>query len=263
MRRLVFWLVIGFGLLGPTYHASGRERVEEGEQVLMMDRQDRTFVGVVTTSGEAALVIEDEQGRTIERPWDEIRSVSRFVVPSSRRERVKRRESGVLGRVPLLWLHGEFGGSSAGFGTNVGVSFKTRTWPTLQVRRLALREGILGHGHPTRVPYIDYDETAILVVPRRTYRYVAIQGGGGLAWIEGTERGRYLRTVYSSFGDPWFYQYERQRIRTVGLAGSLGATWTPSRFWGLGVTVLGDANLERPFWGVFLGLQVGHLTRRH
>lgn len=267
MASVSAWLAIAImAVMGRSAVAAAEPHVSKGDQVLMTDLDGRTFIGVVTTAGAASLVISDPQGRSIERPWEDVRDVTRFVVPpATRREQVARRESGVLGRMPLLWVDAGAGGASAEGLWQLGLSGQWKRAPVIRVRYVHLWED--SHAYLVdRVPYEDTDETAVLAQWRGSRRYGSVAAGLGFSWVQGIQRGDYSHSTYlfSPYGDHELARhYTSRRFDTVGVAAELDATWTPSRFWGLGMTVLGDANPERPFWGVSFGLQVGHVTRRH
>lgn len=265
MRNLQSFVILLLLLAAssPWPAAAARPRVDVGTSVIVTDTAGQVVIGVVESVDDEGVRIEDGNGRIVERSWESVRDVTRFTVPSTYAQKAKRRRSGWLADVPLAWVEGGYAAApAAGFGTAVAVNLQIRETLAVQARHLQIRENFHGHGDPPTYPEERFDETAILISARRAYRFGALSASAGPSWLSGIERGEFLHRGPGDSGwAPYFH--DGLRVRTVGAAAALNATWTPSRFFGVGVTALGDLNAARSFWGLSLGFHVGYITRKH
>jgi len=95
---------------------------------------------------------------------------------------------------------------------------------------------------------------------KSSYGVVSISAGLGL--VGGVKRGSYLRSNFQS-GYGWFTivrdEYEKNEFLTIGIPAEIQAYWTPFSKLGIGLTLYGNLNPEKPFAGLLVSIQIGDL----
>ncbi len=97
-------------------------------------------------------------------------------------------------------------------------------------------------------------------IAKSKYGFASISAGLGL--VCGVKRGRYIDDNRDdSYG--WFFikidQYEKIDFLTLGIPTEIQAFWTPFSKLGIGVTLYGNLNPEKPFAGLLVSIQIGDL----
>ena len=78
---------------------------------------------------------------------------------------------------------------------------------------------------------------------------------GGLGVTGGITRGKYIRTVQGIFGSIEYY--EKEKFLTPSIPLEIGFLVKPSKNLGIGITLFGDLNLTRSYFGIALNLSLG------
>jgi len=152
----------------------------------------------------------------------------------------------------LYWFNGGIGSSSAGL--SAGISFSHLNGKHLLTVRLTYNEEFVIFGPSPAENAWDFG-CMYGRVTKSKYGFASIAAGLGL--VGGVRRGRYLGyDVNGWFGTSW---YAEDDFFTLGIPAELQAFWTPFSKLGIGVTLYGNLNPEKPFAGLLVSIQIGDL----
>lgn len=155
------------------------------------------------------------------------------------------------------WINAGIGGCSVGLSS--GANFSHQSGKKIISVRATYNEELNIFG-PT--PSEQAWDVGVMYggIAKSKYGFASISAGLGL--VGGVKRGRYLGyNRDDSCG--WFFiridQYEKIDFLTFGIPAEIQAFWTPFSKLGIGVTVYGNLNPEKPFAGLLVSIQVGDL----
>jgi len=92
----------------------------------------------------------------------------------------------------------------------------------------------------------------------KKYAYGSASMSCGISLIGGVRRGDYL----SSSGSGWFSlgsNHDKRNFYNIGIPVEAQLFWTPTSVFGVGVSAFANLNLDKPFYGTTLLLQLGNL----
>lgn len=147
---------------------------------------------------------------------------------------------------------------SLGMGAGDGVVFKVQASTVNKIMQWSLRYSrvsefqMLGQQHPAE--YVS--DLGILGGFLARGQNGRASLSAGVAFVAGVRRGTYIRGDGELFGDSYYDEIQYERI---GLAIAAEAVWTPSKSFGLGIEMFGNANTKRSFGGAVLSVHFGKM----
>ncbi|MBM4166893.1 MAG: hypothetical protein FJ218_08280 [Ignavibacteria bacterium] len=101
-------------------------------------------------------------------------------------------------------------------------------------------------------PYEYISEYSFLYGKVERSRWGMVSASSGIGFVNGILRGKQKD----------YPQYEPNKISTIGIPIDLQAYFTPFPFFGMGINLFSNFNLQKSVFGIAIGIQVGYLWNK-